>query len=59
MTALIRGTTTRMGLLVKATQIKGDYPVKVSAAEMASLNLTRRRICPQWNYRLQPQLEVA
>jgi Rhodopirellula transposase DDE domain len=57
MTALIRGTTTRMGLVVKATQLKGNYPikVKVSAAEMAALNLTRRRICPQWNYRLHPQ----
>lgn len=52
MTALIRGTATQAGLIVKAAQLKGHYPtkVKVSDAEMATLNLTRRRICPQWNY---------
>jgi Rhodopirellula transposase DDE domain len=52
MTALIRGTATQSGLIVKAAQLKGHYPtkVKVSDAEMATLNLTRRRICPQWNY---------
>lgn len=56
MTALIRGTTTETGLVVKASQLKGHYPTKVqvSDAEMAVLNLTRRKICPQWNYRLHP-----
>jgi Rhodopirellula transposase DDE domain len=57
MTALIRGTTTQSGLTVKATQLKGNYPtqIKVSDQEMAALKLTRRRICPQWNYVLHPR----
>ena len=52
MTALIRGTTTKSGLTVKAAQLNGKYPtkVKVSDAEMATMNLTPRRIYPQWNY---------
>jgi hypothetical protein len=56
MTALIRGTATETGLVVKAAQLKGDYPTKVqvSDAEMAALNLTRRKICPQWNYLIRP-----
>jgi Rhodopirellula transposase DDE domain len=58
MTALIRGTTTQAGLVVKAAQLKGDYPtkVKVSDAEMAKLNFTRRRICPLWNYVISPTI---
>jgi hypothetical protein len=57
MTALIRGTTTETGLVVKARQLKGHYPTKVevSNAEMADLNLTRREICPQWNYLIHPR----
>jgi hypothetical protein len=57
MTALIRGTVTKTGLQVKAAVLKGDYPlkVKVSNAEMAGLALTRRKICPQWNYRIHPR----
>jgi hypothetical protein len=56
MTALIRGTTTQVGLVFKAAQLKGFYPtkVKVSDVEMAKLNFTRRRICPQWNYVISP-----
>lgn len=57
MTALIRGTSTQTGLSVKACQLKGNYPtkVKVSDAQMAALNLTPRKICPQWNYSLHPR----
>ncbi len=57
MTALIRGTSTQSGLRVKASQLKGDYPtkVKVSNEEMATLHLTQRKICPQWNYMLHPR----
>lgn len=60
MTALIRGTKTRTGLTVKAAQLKGDYPtkVKVSDEERAALNLTCRKLCPQWNYRLQPRTQI-
>ena len=52
LTALIRGTTTQTGLVVKASQLKGHHPikVKVSDAEIATLNLTRRKIYPKWNY---------
>jgi len=59
MTALIRGTTTQSGLTVKATQLKGIYPTKVqvSEEEMTALNLTRRKICPQWNYSLQARTQ--
>lgn len=52
MTALIRGTVTQTGLKVKASLLKGHYPtqVKVSDEQMATLKLTQRKICPQWNY---------
>ncbi len=57
MLTLIRGTQTQTGLRVKATELKGDFPlkVKVSNEEMAQLNLEERRICPQWNYCLKPR----
>lgn len=57
MTALIRGTTTEAGLRVRACQLRGKYPtkVKVSDEQMAALNLTPRKICPQWNYMLHPR----
>ena len=57
MTALIRGTSTQTGLKVKASILKGIYPtkVKVSNQEMVSLNLSRRKLCPQWNYVLHPR----
>jgi hypothetical protein len=57
MTALIRGTSTQTGLTVKASRLKGHYPtkVKVSDEQMESLNLTRRKICPQWNYIVHPR----
>ena len=57
MTALIRGTSTQTGLTVKAAQLPGLYPtkVKVSDEQMATLNLTRRKVCPQWNYIVHPR----
>jgi len=57
MLALIRGTTTQLGLKVKAAVLKKKYRkrVKVSDKEMASLNLVRRKICPHWNYILKPR----
>jgi len=57
MTALIRGTFTGTGLRVEAAQLKGYFPkqVKVSKQQMATLNLTRRKICPQWNYIVHPR----
>jgi len=58
MTALIRGTSTETGLTVKATLLRGHYPtkVKVSDQQMATINLTRRKICSQWNYVIHPRL---
>ncbi|HIK17612.1 MAG TPA: hypothetical protein IGS53_20295 [Leptolyngbyaceae cyanobacterium M33_DOE_097] len=60
MAALIRGTTTETGLTVKAAQLKGRYPtqVKLSDEEMAMINLTHRKICPQWNYTLHPRTQI-
>jgi Rhodopirellula transposase DDE domain len=57
MTALIRGTVTKTGLRVKAAILKGNYPlkVKVSNQEMDTLAITRRKICPQWNYIIHPR----
>lgn len=57
MTALIRGTVTQTGLRVKAAVLKGNYPlnIKVSDQEMDTLAITRRKICPQWNYRIHPR----
>jgi len=52
MLGYIQGTTTTTGLKVKAELVDRTYQtgLKVSDAEMAALNLTRRPICPQWNY---------
>jgi len=57
MLACIRGTTTQAGLRVAATLINKAYPrkVKVSNAEMKTLNLERHRICPEWNYTIRPR----
>lgn len=56
MTALIRGTSTQTGLTVKASLLKGHYPtkVKVSDEQMATIQLSRRKVCPQWNYIVHP-----
>lgn len=52
----IRDTTTETGLRVKATLSPKVYQkaIKVSDQEMAALNLTRRQVCPQWNYIIKP-----
>lgn len=57
MTALIRGTTTETGLKVEAALMKGHYPtkVKVSDAQLAQIQLSPRKICPQWNYVIHPR----
>ena len=57
MLGYIRGTTTATGLKVKAELIDHTYQtrIKVSDAEMAALNLTRRPVCPNWNYIIRPR----
>ncbi len=57
MLACIRGTITSTGLKVKAELVDRIYQtrIKVSDAEMDALNLTRRPICPKWNYIIRPR----
>jgi hypothetical protein len=57
MLGYIQGTTTTTGLKVKAKLVDRTYQtgIKVSNAEMASLNLTRRSVCPKWNYIIRPR----
>jgi len=57
MLGYIQGTTTTTGLKIKAKLIDRTYQtgIKISNAEMASLNLTRRPVCPKWNYIIRPR----
>ncbi len=59
--ALIRGTTTTTGLDVRAERLDGTYDtgLRVSEAEMATLNLTAHDVCPSWNYTIHPRLGAA
>jgi hypothetical protein len=56
MLACIRGTTTQTGLSVQAWLNPKTYPtkVKVSNAQMKSLNLQRLSTCPAWSYTICP-----
>jgi len=53
----IQGTSTSTGLKVKAELVDRNYEtgIKISDAEMASLDLTRRPVCPNWNYIIRPR----
>ena len=53
----IRGTTTETGLSVDAEVDLRTYEkgIKISDSEMQSLNLTRRRFCPNLNYTIRPR----
>ena len=53
----IRGTTTASGLEVTAEWWERPYArgVRVSAAEMAELDIERHDICPRWNYTIRPR----
>ncbi|HIC18733.1 TPA: ISAzo13 family transposase, partial [Candidatus Poribacteria bacterium] len=53
----IRNTTTQTGLRVQATLSRKIYQkkIKISDKQIKTLNLTRRKICPQWNYILKPR----
>ena len=54
---LIRGT---QGAPATASLDRRRYPVgeKVSAEQMRDLNLTRARVCPNWNYTLSPRRDA-
>jgi hypothetical protein len=53
----IRGTRTATGLRVRAWLNPKTYPtkIKVSDAQMKSLNLQRLPTCPAWSYTIQPK----
>jgi hypothetical protein len=52
----IRDTTTSTGLTVKAHFVDREFQKKrkVSKDERATIRLTRRPICPIWNYTIEP-----
>jgi hypothetical protein len=56
MLALIRGTTTATGLRVKAVLDTTAYTtgIKISPQQMATVNIRRRRLCPDLNYSIRP-----
>src|ERR1700689_4318328 len=55
--ALIAHTTTKRGLSISCELDRNTYPkgIKVSDAEMASLNITRDAFHPEWNYKISPR----
>ena len=55
--ALIAHTTTKKGLSIRCDLDPDLYPkgIKVSDAEMASLNITRDAFHPEWNYKISPR----
>ncbi len=57
MLGYIRDTSNETGLVVTAFLLDRKYQVgkKVSNAEMRTLNLIRRRICPKCNYIIKPR----
>ncbi len=58
---LIRGTTTRGGLTVRAERLPGEYPKgeTLTDAEMEQLQLERHATCPRWNYTIRPRWSAA
>jgi Rhodopirellula transposase DDE domain len=57
MLGYIRGATTSTGLEVTAEWWERTYSrgVKVSAAEVAELNIDHHEVCPRWNYTVMPR----
>ena len=53
---LIEATATETGLVVKSHFTARDYPtgIKISAAQMRTLNLKRHAVLPDWNYTISP-----
>lgn len=56
MLGYIRGTMTETGLRVRAwlNTLKYANKVKISDAQMKSLNLQRLPICSDWSYTIRP-----
>lgn len=57
---LIASTTTRTGLTVRCELDTHDYPkgIKVSDAEMMTLNIKGDTFHPEWNYTISPRLPI-
>jgi hypothetical protein len=53
---LIEATTTEQGLVIKATLTQRVYltQIKISKEQMATVNLERHTVLPQWNYTIKP-----
>lgn len=52
----LKATTTKPGLLVRATLTKKIYKtkIKISNTQMETVNLTKHATLPQWNYTIKP-----
>jgi hypothetical protein len=57
---LIASTTTRTGLTVRCELDTRDYPkgIKVSDAEMMTLNIKGDTFHPEWNYTISPRVPI-
>lgn len=57
---LIAATTTTTGLTVRCELDTRSYPkgIKVSDAEMDTLNIVRNTFHPEWNYTISPRLQT-
>jgi hypothetical protein len=54
---LVVNTTTKTGLTIRCELDRNSYPkgIKISDAEMATLNITRDAFHPEWNYSIAPR----
>ncbi|MGD8406777.1 MAG: ISAzo13 family transposase [Anaerolineales bacterium] len=53
----IRNTKTKTGLAVRVHQNNNEYATgeKITDEQLASLNIVRHEVCPQWNYTIYPR----
>jgi hypothetical protein len=53
----IRSTNTKTGLTVHVHHNKNQYATgeKITDEQLASLNIVRHEVCPQWNYTIYPR----
>ncbi len=56
----LRQTTTQTGLSVAAHLVSQVYQKGLEVAQevMATLNITYHAVCPQWNYTIQPRMQI-
>ena len=60
MVELIASTTTKTGLTVRCELDTRDYPkgIKVTDADMATLNINVDTFHPEWNYTISPRVAI-